>query len=157
MNLSQEIVAFANGNTDFYVAFADYHNHKAAEEWGKTFGSYDKNVGGVTFGIAVATLLIIGILAWRGGRTWCNTLCPVGTVLGFVSRFSWLKPVIDTSKCNGCGLCARNCKAACINSKEHNIDYSRCVACMDCIEHCKKGAISYVHRSSEPLHVQVWS
>ena len=44
MNLSQEIVAFANGNTDFYVAFADYHNHKAAEEWGKTFGSYDKNV-----------------------------------------------------------------------------------------------------------------
>ena len=44
MNLSQEIVAFANGNTDFYVAFADYHNHKAAEEWGKIFGSYDKGV-----------------------------------------------------------------------------------------------------------------
>lgn len=44
MNLSQEIVMFANGNTDFYVAFADYHNHKAAEEWGKTFGSYDKDV-----------------------------------------------------------------------------------------------------------------
>ena len=44
MNLSQEIVAFANGNTDFYVAFADYHNHKAAEEWKKNFGSYDKNV-----------------------------------------------------------------------------------------------------------------
>ena len=44
MNLSREIVAFANGNTDFYVAFADYHNHKAAEEWGKTFGSYDKGV-----------------------------------------------------------------------------------------------------------------
>jgi hypothetical protein len=44
MNLSQEIVAFANGNTDFYVAFADYHNHKAAEEWGKNFGSYDKTL-----------------------------------------------------------------------------------------------------------------
>lgn len=44
MNLSNEIIAFANGNTDFYVAFADYHNHKAAEEWGKVFGSYDKNV-----------------------------------------------------------------------------------------------------------------
>lgn len=44
MNLSNEIIAFANGNTDFYVAFADYHNHKAAEEWKQNFGSYDKNV-----------------------------------------------------------------------------------------------------------------
>ena len=100
----------------------------------------------MTFGIAISTLLIISILAWRSGRTWCNTICPVGTVLGFVSRFSWLKPVIDTNKCNGCGLCARNCKAACINSKEHSIDYSRCVACMDCLESCKKGAISYCHK-----------
>ena len=99
-----------------------------------------------TFGIAIATLIIIGILAWRGGRTWCNTICPVGTVLGFVSRFAWLKPVIDTTKCNGCGLCARNCKASCINSKEHSIDYSRCVVCMDCINKCKKGAISYAHK-----------
>ena len=96
-----------------------------------------------TFGVAVVTLLIIGILAWRGGRTYCNTICPVGTVLGFIARFSWLKPVIDTNKCNGCGLCARNCKAACINSKEHRIDYSRCVACMDCLDKCKRGAISY--------------
>lgn len=44
MNLSQEIIAFAKGNTDFYVAFNDYHNHKAAEEWKQNFGSYDKNV-----------------------------------------------------------------------------------------------------------------
>lgn len=41
--LSQEVVNFAKGNTDFYVAFADYHNHKAAEEWGQNMGSYDKS------------------------------------------------------------------------------------------------------------------
>jgi len=80
--------------------------------------------------VAVMTFIVVAVLAWRGGRTWCNTICPVGTVLGVLSRFSWLKPVIDTSKCNGCGLCERNCKASCINSKEHTIDYSRCVACM---------------------------
>ena len=96
-----------------------------------------------TLAVAAATLLIIGILAWRGGRTWCNTICPVGTVLGFLSRFSLLKPRIDTSKCNGCGLCERNCKAACIDSKNHKIDYSRCVTCMDCLENCKRGAFSY--------------
>ena len=99
--------------------------------------------GGITLGVAVITLLILGFLAWKNGRTYCNTICPVGTVLGFISRFSLLRPAIDTSKCNSCGLCARNCKAACINSKEHIIDYSRCVACFDCIGKCHKGAISY--------------
>ena len=80
---------------------------------------------GITFAVAVITLVVIGLLAWRNGRTYCNTICPVGTVLGFLSKYSLFKPVIDTTKCNGCGLCARNCKAACINSKEHEIDYSR--------------------------------
>lgn len=93
--------------------------------------------------VAVVTLVVLVVLAWRGGRTYCNTICPVGTVLGFLSRFSLLKPVIDTSMCNGCGLCERNCKASCINSKEHAIDYSRCVVCMDCIDKCKRGAIKY--------------
>lgn len=100
----------------------------------------------VTFGIASVAFIAIGILAWRNGRTWCNTVCPVGTVLGFLSKYSLFKPVIDTSKCNGCGLCARNCKAACIDSKNHCIDYSRCVACMDCLDRCHKGAIAYTRR-----------
>lgn len=94
---------------------------------------------------AAATFVILSALAWRNGRTYCNTVCPVGTVLGFIARFSWLKPVIDTEKCVGCKLCARNCKAACIDAAGHRIDYSRCVACMDCIGKCNAGAIAYTH------------
>lgn len=109
--------------------------------------------GSVTLAVASVTLVVLAILAWRNGRTYCNTICPVGTVLGFFSRFSWLRPVIDTSKCNGCGLCARNCKAACIDSKTHTIDYSRCVDCMDCLEKCHQGAISYTHRRTVNAHV----
>ena len=101
------------------------------------------------FGIATASFIIIAVLAWRNGRTYCNTICPVGTLLGFFSRFSLLAPVIDTSKCNGCGLCARNCKAACISSKEHKIDLSRCVACFDCIDNCHKHAISFTRRKKQ--------
>ena len=97
-----------------------------------------------TFAVAVGTVIVLFILAWRGGRTYCNTICPVGTVLGFLSRYSYFKPVIDTSKCNGCGLCARNCKSSCINPKVHEIDYSRCVACMDCLGKCRQDAIKYV-------------
>lgn len=99
-----------------------------------------------TFAIAVVTFIVIGILSWKHGRTWCNTICPVGTVLGFFSRFSLLAPVINTEKCRNCGLCGKQCKASCIDVKEHKIDYSRCVACMDCIDVCKDGAVSYARR-----------
>ena len=82
-----------------------------------------------TFAIAAVTFAVVGVLAWKNGRTWCNTICPVGTALGFFSRFSVFAPVIDTDKCRNCGLCGKQCKASCINMKEHQIDYSRCVAC----------------------------
>ena len=99
-----------------------------------------------TFIIATVTFIILIILAWRNGRTYCNTICPVGTVLGFFSRYSLFRPEIDAEKCTNCSLCSRKCKAACINYKDHRIDYSRCVTCMDCIDSCKHGAISYKYR-----------
>lgn len=93
--------------------------------------------------IAVITLVVLAVLAWRNGRTYCNTICPVGTVLSFFSRFSWLKILFDTEKCRNCSLCTKNCKAACIDYKNHTVDYSRCVVCGDCIESCKFGALEY--------------
>lgn len=98
---------------------------------------------GATLAVAAVTFCIIAFLAWRYGRTWCNTICPVGTVLGMLSRHSLFKVRIDTAKCNGCKLCARNCKASCINPAAHEIDHSRCVACMDCLDKCRQGAIGF--------------
>ena len=102
-----------------------------------------------TLVVAVITLVLLFILAWRSGRSYCNTICPVGTLLGFFSRFSLLRPVIDVSKCNGCTLCSRQCKASCIDPVHHRIDYSRCVTCMDCLGACKHGAISYRFRTKD--------
>ena len=99
-----------------------------------------------TFIIAAVTFVVLVVLAWRNGRTYCNTICPVGTVLGFFSQYSLFRPEIDAEKCTNCSLCSRKCKAACINDKDHRIDYSRCVTCMDCIDSCKHGAISYKYR-----------
>lgn len=96
-----------------------------------------------TFGIAALTFVLLVVLAWKNGRTYCNTVCPVGTILGFLSSYSLLRPTINKEACNGCGACSRKCKAACIDGKAHKIDYSRCVACMDCLDTCKQGAISY--------------
>ena len=103
-----------------------------------------------TFLIALATLVVVIILAWRNGRTYCNTICPVGTVLGFLSKYALFRITIDADKCNACGLCSRRCKAACINGKTHEVDYSRCVACMDCIDTCAHDAIHYRLASRPP-------
>ena len=100
------------------------------------------------FFIALLTLIIIAILAWRNGRTYCNTICPVGTVLSFISRFSLLKIHFDEDKCKNCSLCTKNCKAACIDFKNHKVDYSRCIVCGDCIKSCKFGALSYSRKTS---------
>lgn len=99
--------------------------------------------------IAAVTLVVLFVLAWRGGRTYCNTICPVGTVLSFFARFSWLKIRFDEGKCKNCSLCSKNCKAACIDYKTHSVDYSRCVACGNCIDSCRFGALSYTSRASQ--------
>lgn len=133
-NLFAPIYQLGNNVLAYFAERADSYAFYQTEVWIKSVG---------TFAIASITFLVIVILSWRGGRTYCNTICPVGTVLGFTSRFSIFKHRIDIEKCNSCGLCARNCKASCIDPKTHTIDYSRCVSCFNCIDKCNKKAISY--------------
>lgn len=96
-----------------------------------------------TFVVALVTFVIIFVSAWRNGRTYCNTICPVGTTLGFLARFSCFKIRFDVDKCRNCSLCSKGCKASCIDYETHTVDYSRCVACGNCLDKCKFGALSY--------------
>lgn len=96
-----------------------------------------------TFIVAAMTFVVVAVLAWRNGRTYCNTICPAGTFLGILTRYALFQIRIDEQKCNKCNVCTRNCKAACINSKEGKIDQSRCVSCMNCIGKCNRNAINY--------------
>jgi len=138
-NLFAPLYQWANNFFAWIAERADSYAFYSVDVWIKSV---------TTFVISAVTFVVIAVLAWKNGRTWCNTICPVGTVLGFFSKFSLFAPVIDTQKCRSCGLCGKQCKASCINMKEHEIDYSRCVACMDCIDTCKDGAIHYARRRS---------
>ena len=104
--------------------------------------------------IAAVTLVVLFVLAWRGGRTYCNTVCPVGTILSFFARFSWFKVHFDADKCKNCSLCSKNYKSSCIDFKTHTVDYSRCVVCGNCIDNCKFGALRY---DNSKLHAKVKS
>lgn len=96
-----------------------------------------------SFVTAILTFLVIGYLAYRHGRIWCNTICPVGTVLGFLSKYSVFKIRINETSCTQCGRCVRSCKASCIDIKEHKVDASRCVACYNCLGACKEKGLTY--------------
>lgn len=108
----------------------------------------------LVFIIAAITLLILILTVCFAGRLWCNTMCPVGTLLGIVSRFSLLAPVINKSNCVSCRKCERSCKAECIDISNKKIDYSRCVTCFNCLGQCKFSALSYNLRSRAPQYIK---
>ena len=87
-------------------------------------------------------VLITGFAAWRG-RLYCNTVCPVGTLLGFISARSAFQLSLDRSVCGKCGDCLRVCKAQCIDLRSGTIGHSRCVGCYNCIGACPEKGISY--------------
>lgn len=143
-NLLQPLWMWGNNGLAYLAERAGSYAFYEVDVWVKSLPA---------FIVAVVTFAVLAVLAWRNGRTYCNTVCPVGTVLGVVSRFSLFRVTIDEEKCNRCGLCARQCKAACIQAKEHRIDYSRCVVCMDCVGSCKRGALEYKLRRKPAVAV----
>ena len=109
--------------------------------------------------VAGLSLAVIGGLAFRFGRVFCNVVCPVGTALSFFSRFSLFRVWIDRSECVSCGRCSALCKAHCIDLRHKKVEVDRCVGCMDCLTNCPKDSIHYRpfflhHETSRGLEVQ---
>ncbi len=90
--------------------------------------------------ISFCLLLIFSLFL---GRSYCNTICPIGTLLGIFSRFSLFKFSISKEECKSCGLCERSCKAGCIDPETLDIDQTRCVVCFNCVDVCGKSAARY--------------
>ena len=133
-HLFKPVYLFAN---NIIAAISNYY---------KNYTFYNEGIfltGIVAFIIAVISFLIIGFLAYKYGRLYCNTICPVGTVLGFISKYSLLKIKIGGENCNSCGLCGMKCKASCIDTITKEVDYSRCVSCFNCLEECHRNALKW--------------
>lgn len=133
-NLLQPLWQWGNNLLALIAEHLDSYAFHTSEVWSRSVP---------TFLVALATFAVVGWLAARNGRTWCNTVCPVGTVLGFLSRFALFKVVFSGSGCVHCGRCERVCKASCVDLGNMEVDHSRCVACMNCVSSCPTGAIVY--------------
>ena len=95
------------------------------------------------YGVAVGIIVFFGLvplaLAWWKGRLYCNTICPVGALLGLLSRRPLMRIGMDADACVLCGKCLKACKANCIDLKTHCVDTSRCVNCYNCVSACDNG------------------
>ena len=93
--------------------------------------------------LAILTFVGLAIAGFVTGRGYCTTVCPVGTLLGLISKFSIFRVRIQADKCKNCHACERKCKSHCIDLETHSVDPERCVTCFNCLSACKFNAIAY--------------
>jgi polyferredoxin/formate hydrogenlyase subunit 6/NADH:ubiquinone oxidoreductase subunit I len=83
-------------------------------------------------------VLFFGILALNlfADRFWCRYLCPLGALLGLVSKVSLLRPVVGPA-CNRCAQCVGVCRLGAIDSyQSYEIIAAECTVCLDCLAAC---------------------
>lgn len=97
----------------------------------------------IVYSVPLFFLFLVGSLSLAKGRLYCNMICPVGTLLGLISKISIFRIKFNESACTRCGRCSLQCKSSCIDFLNHDIDISRCVACFNCINICQDKAITY--------------
>lgn len=101
-----------------------------------------RNAGLINLGLVA----VLGFFA-KGGRAYCNFICPIGaldTISNRLGMKTGLRVKVDESRCNACGACARVCPTWSIGMKEKaEIDQLSCMPCRKCEVICAKGAISY--------------
>lgn len=109
----------------------------------------------VTAAATLGAALLLGAMAALRGRLYCQTLCPVGTLLGMFSKFAAAQIRIDESACTSCKRCERACRAGCIDAAAKTVDMSRCVVCFDCLAQCPAAAIAYRLAGKTPAPINL--
>jgi len=90
--------------------------------------------------LAVLFLAILAANLWVP-RLWCRALCPLGALLGLISRYPFFKIHRQDSLCSGCSLCVIGCQGADEPLGDHRV--MECFVCLNCTEHCPDSAITY--------------
>lgn len=76
-------------------------------------------------------------------RFWCRALCPLGALLGIVSRYSIFGLHKFESRCNNCGACLLACQGG--DNPQGGTAHRRaeCYLCLNCLASCPEDVISF--------------
>jgi polyferredoxin len=90
--------------------------------------------------------LLFLVILWasmRITRFWCRSVCPLGALLGAVSRWSILGLHKDASTCDKCNRCLLNCQGG--DDPIGGVPWrkSECLMCMNCVSSCPHGALEF--------------
>jgi polyferredoxin len=120
-----------------------------------------KATGGVLHQILQATILdfrqtrfsqglVLGVLflailaaSLRVTRLWCRSICPLGALLGAVSRWSILGLHKDLAKCNNCNRCLLHCQGGDDPIGSAPWHKAECLMCMNCVGACPDHSLTF--------------
>jgi MauM/NapG family ferredoxin protein len=91
-------------------------------------------------------LVFAGVLALNAVRPrfWCRYLCPLGALLGLVSRVAYLRYSLDEARCTACQRCVPLCPTGAIDpDRSFAVSPAECTLCLDCVGACPTEAISF--------------
>jgi MauM/NapG family ferredoxin protein len=74
-------------------------------------------------------------------RFWCRYLCPLGGLLGWISRVALFQRQVSPD-CKDCGLCSISCPTGTIDAdRDYASDPAECTMCLDCLPSCPRSTI----------------
>ncbi len=82
-------------------------------------------------------------------RLFCRLLCPLGALLGFLSKFSLFGLQKNPDMCKDCNVCGADCQGAA--DPQGTLRVSECMLCLNCQEGCQRGGIHYKFLPSPEL------
>jgi polyferredoxin len=76
-------------------------------------------------------------------RFWCRYLCPLGALLGLLSKVSWLRRVVGPG-CNQCRRCGGDCTMGTIEPERgFASDPGECIVCLACLGTCPQEGVTF--------------